>query len=103
MWSKQYAVCVEEYAVYSVWRSMQSMCVEYAVRSVEEYAVCSVCAGGVWRLDDRQRQPPPSSALPATCPAAWPLKHSLILPSFSASVINLTFGQVMSGWKEDKG
>ena len=37
---------------------MQSM------QCVEEYAVCSVCAGRVWRLDDRQRQAAAHPPLP---------------------------------------
>ena len=40
-------------------------CEDYAECSVEVCAAaCSVCAGGVWRLDDRQRQAAAHPPLP---------------------------------------
>ena len=52
-----------------------------------KYAVCSVCAGGVWRLDDRQRQAAAHPPLPYLL-AQLVFNIPLILPSFCVSHIS---------------
>ena len=76
---------------------------QYAVCVQEKYAVCSVCAGGVWRqLDDRQRQaaahPPLPYLLAQLDCSTFPRK---VFTRFLRHVINLTFGHcpVVSGRK----